>query len=84
MANNKEKSMKDKIKDIKNLTGLTNKEVADLIGADKACVTRWLQGYYQPSTKYLSKINELYEQVQKQYSKYLNNKPMPGQITLEV
>lgn len=82
MANTKEKSIKDKIKDIKNLTGLTNKEVADLIGADKACVTRWLQGYYQPSLKYNAKINELYDQAQKQYSNY--NKPMPGQVKLEV
>ncbi len=65
--------MKEKIIEIKNITGLSNKEIADLVGADKACVTRWLQGYYKPNLKYTTKINELYEQSLKEYEHYNQN-----------
>ncbi len=52
---------KQKLADIKFILGLTQKEIADIIGTSRQNVSKWAKGIYIPSEEFAIKIDELYK-----------------------
>lgn len=53
--------MKDKLKSVRIEKGLTQQQLADLIGVKRQNVGRWETGEFEPSLKNLKRIAEALE-----------------------
>ncbi len=54
-------SFKDKLKEIRIEKGLTQNEVASLLGVSKSCYAGYEQGYREPDFKTLTKLCAILE-----------------------
>lgn len=50
-----------KLSDIKFILGLTQKEIADIIGTSRQNISKWAKGIYIPSEYFANRIDELYK-----------------------
>lgn len=55
----KEKSLKDKLKSLRNLTGETNATLAEMLGEKKRTFESWVSGRYVPEGVKLKKVNSI-------------------------